>query len=148
MEGSLHWQLQLPTTAVEDITKSFKTCLLAKPDLVRTACGGELDISHSDQAFVTRNLQLLITSLSLAVTSLEDCQLTSRTPLVRVLGVRLTCGEQGIIILKLHLSVCLYVRPGVQRRSRDLDSLVAIMSHGAGWKQRGRCHRERLLPRC
>ena len=28
------------------------------------------------------------------------------------------------------------------------DALSAIMSYGAGWKQRGRCLRERLPPHC
>ena len=40
-----------------------------------------------------------------------------------------------INILKLQLPVCLNVRPGVQWGSLDLDTLVAIMRHGAGWKQ-------------
>ena len=57
----------------------------------------------------------------------------------------------AIIMLKLQLSVSLCMRAfgwGVQRRSLDFDSLVAIMSHGAGWKQRRWFHRERLPLRC
>ena len=64
--------------------KALKTCIVARPDLVRTACGSdELETSQDDeQSFVAKNWRLLTTSLCLAICSLQDCQLTHRTPLV------------------------------------------------------------------
>ena len=47
-------------------------------------------------------------------------------------------------ITAVCLSARACVRPGFQRRSLDLDSFVAILSHGTGWKQWRRCLRERL----
>ena len=59
--------------------------------------------------------------------------------------VLLSFQLHSIIILNYS---CLSVRLGVQRRLLDLDYLVAILSHGAGWKQQRQSHREHLPPRC
>ena len=43
---------------------------------------------------------------------------------------------------------CACVSLGCQSRSTDLQSLVAILNHGAGWKQQRQCHKYRLASVC
>ena len=81
--------LPLSPKAVEDVIKTAtKSIKLMGPDLVEIACGGgggaEL-MSHDhnvEQSLVARNWKLLTTSLCLAHSSLQECQLTTRNPLV------------------------------------------------------------------
>ena len=69
-------------TAIEDTMKALKACSVAKPDLVRTAFGSDDESDDDQSSFVAKNWLVLTTSLCLALCSLEDCQLTNRTPLV------------------------------------------------------------------
>ena len=40
-----------------------------------------------------------------------------------------------VIVFVMVILECLSIRLGAQWRSLDLDSLVAILSHRAGWRQ-------------
>lgn len=90
--------------AVEDVVKAVtKSIMLAGPDLVEVACGdvtvsgsgAEVVVSHdhnSEQSLVARNWKLLTTSLCLAHSSFQECQLMPRNPLVGTC----TCCIQNI----------------------------------------------------
>ena len=80
--------LPLSSTAAKDVVKAVRVSMTTGPDLVRTACGcdggEESESSHrNDQSPGMKNWKMLTTSLCLAYSSLLECQLTSRTPLVR-----------------------------------------------------------------
>jgi hypothetical protein len=88
-------EVRLSPKAVEDVIKAVtKSIKLAGPDLVEIACGDIIVIgsasdpevvSHdhnAEQSLVARNWKLLTTSLCLAHSSLQECQLMSRNPLV------------------------------------------------------------------
>ena len=98
----------LSSTTLEDVSRTLKGSGSEGADLVRTACGcgGEEETSHDDQSFMVKNWKLLTTSLCLAITSLQECQLANRTPLVCThcrlylhirtsLCCKLDCGLEG-----------------------------------------------------
>lgn len=83
--------IPLSPKAVEDVIKAVSESItVAGPDLVEIACGDVIIcetevVSHdhnAEQSLVARNWKLLTTLLCLAHSSLQECQLTSRNPLV------------------------------------------------------------------
>ena len=93
--------VQLSPKAVEDVVKAVtKSIKLAGPDLVEIAYGnvivsgsGAEVVSHdhdAEQSLAARNWKLLTTSLCLAHSSLQECQLMSRNQLVGTCTCTLT----------------------------------------------------------
>ena len=75
------------SASVEEVVKelsAWKSSHDDGADLVKTACGchGESEVPPDAHSSVMKNWKLLTLSLCFAHGSLEDCQLTTRTPLV------------------------------------------------------------------